>query len=278
MSPHLKKMLLGGVKTLAPLVIIFLTVTGAGTWTVPANWNSANNSISTIGGGASGAACGATNYASGGGGGAFSSISNQTLTPGASIAYNVGAGGASVNTTGSGVVGNNGGDTWFGNSVYASSLVGAKGGTGGKFGVPAALTLGGQASAGIGTTKRDGGNAGSGGIGATGGGGAAGINGNGNSSANSSGSNGGSGDAGFGGAGGTSTNASSTGGPGGNGTEWDATHGSGGGGGTSYIASTANGGAGGRYGGGGGGGSGGGFALGTSGEGHQGVITIIYQP
>ena len=34
--------------------IIFLTTTGAGTWTVPADWNSSNNRIECIGGGGSG--------------------------------------------------------------------------------------------------------------------------------------------------------------------------------------------------------------------------------
>ena len=46
--------------------VIFLTTTGAGTWTVPADWNSSNNTIECIGGGGGG---GSGNTAGGGGGG-----------------------------------------------------------------------------------------------------------------------------------------------------------------------------------------------------------------
>lgn len=47
--------------------IVYLTTTGSGTWTVPNDWNSSNNSISVIGGG--GGASNAYNYLDGGGGG-----------------------------------------------------------------------------------------------------------------------------------------------------------------------------------------------------------------
>src|SRR5262249_43912750 len=95
--------------TLTPPVhvtkVIFLTTTGAGTWTVPADWNSANNTIEVIGGGGGQGAISGS-YSSGGGGGAYSQISNLTLTSGASVNFTVGAGG----TSNFGSAGGDGGD------------------------------------------------------------------------------------------------------------------------------------------------------------------------
>ena len=54
----------------------------------------------------------------GGGGGAYSSITNLTLTPGAALAYKIGAGGAP---------GAPGEDTFFGDAAFATAKVGAKG-------------------------------------------------------------------------------------------------------------------------------------------------------
>ena len=192
----------------------FLTTTGAGTWTVPSNWNNASNSIEVLGGGAGGNSGGGTK---GPGGGAYSKVVNQTIS--GSIAYSVGVGG----TVGSG------GDTWFGNAAYGSAIVAAKGGT---------ISAGGAAASGIGTTKYSGGN-GESSYNNSAGGGAAGPNGNGNNGGGYA--SGGSADAGFGGAGGYA-------GAGSPGTEWDASHGCGGGGGGSNIGA---GGPGGLYGGGG---------------------------
>jgi hypothetical protein len=49
--------------------VIFLTTTGAGTWVVPSDWNSVNNSIECIGAGASGSSPNESFYSAGGGGG-----------------------------------------------------------------------------------------------------------------------------------------------------------------------------------------------------------------
>lgn len=174
-----------------------------------------------------------------GGGGAYSAITNLTLTPGTSVTFAIGAGGASGVT---------GGDTWFNGASLAASSVGAKGGvdSGGSSG-----GAGGAAASGIGTTKFSGGNGG--GIGSLnpgGGGGAAGLNGNGvagSSGGVSLGGAGGAGDNGSGGAGSAGV-ASGTAAAGSPGTEYG-TAGSGGGGGGSI---TGTGGAGGNYGAGGG--------------------------
>src|SRR5262249_7515918 len=77
---------------------IFLSTTGARTWTVPFDWNSAANTIEAIGGGGNNVTSGVFG---GGGGGAYAKSNNVSLTPGASVYYQVGG----SNT-----------DTWF-NSV-----------------------------------------------------------------------------------------------------------------------------------------------------------------
>ena len=80
--------------------------------TSPANWNSANNFIETIGGGASGANGQSGNLpGAGGGAGGYAKATNVTLTPSTSIAYVVGAGGSVP--AGSGTAGNAGTDTYF---------------------------------------------------------------------------------------------------------------------------------------------------------------------
>ena len=101
--------------------VIFLT---SGTsWVVPGDWDSANNSIVTIGGG--GGAGGTLNpgfFGAGGGGAAYSNITNLTLTPAASISYVIGAAGTYVGTSSAGTAG---GDTWFNGASLAASSVGA---------------------------------------------------------------------------------------------------------------------------------------------------------
>jgi hypothetical protein len=135
-------------------------LTSGVSWTVPADWNNANPfSIEVIGGGAGGGngATGNTGYTgnagsgayggqggtggtggtggaggAGGGGGAYTKITNTsglTLTPGASIAVRVGAGGGA---------GASGGDTYFNGSSCAASSVCAKGGLAGGTGGAAA--------------------------------------------------------------------------------------------------------------------------------------------
>lgn len=168
-----EEMLASGVIVLVN--VVFLTSPGAvRSWTVPDDWNDSDNSIDVIGGAGGGGGTGNFNGGGGGGGGAFSRVVNQNLTPGASVDYRV------ANTVAKNVDGE---DSWFGNAVYASALVGAKGGLKGNH--PSAGGTGGQAAAGIGTTKFSGGDGGNGAprgsarAGGGGGGAAAGPNGNG---------------------------------------------------------------------------------------------------
>lgn len=223
------------------MTTIFLT--SGSSWTVPADWNSADNSIECLGAGAGGSNA-AVNYAGQGGG--YSKITNLSLIRGAPISYQVGAAGLG------GATGAAGGDTWFNGASLAASSVGAKGGA-------AAGVSNDNTVLGVGTVKYNGGYQAS----QSRGGGAAGPNGHGvggNTSGNA--------DAGFGGAGGTNGPTPSA---GGNGTEWDASHGSGGGGGFNNVAGVGA--AGGLYGGGGGDGS-----SANGGGGGQGLIVITYTP
>lgn len=155
--------------------VVFLT-SGA-SWTVPSDWNSSNNTIEVIGGGGGGRA-GNTGAGDGAGGGAYSKVTNLSLTPGASVTYAVGTGGAA------GPSETAGGDTYLCNSTSncasiagTAVQVGAKGGGTGGGGSGGA---GGNAASGVGTTKYSGGAGG----GRTGGGGA-GIGGGGGGAAGS---------------------------------------------------------------------------------------------
>lgn len=300
-----------GLPMYAGATTIYLT---SGTsWIVPSDWNSSDNTIEVIGGGANGVAgsTGGTGTTggmpsgsggsggAGGGGGAYSKSTNVTLSPGVSVTYAVGG----VSS-----------DSYLCSSTSncasisgTAVIVGAKGASG---------TSGGAAASGVGGTKYNGGNGASGSSGSAtgncnggaggaggGGGGAAGLHGAGS---NGSGSSGGTGDAGN-----TAAGA--------NGTQWSASYGSGGGaaggttGGTggsgdctSYKnngSSGAAGSAGGTYGAGGSGGKGGGGGSagytvtiscdkwgctydyiaggsggtgGSSGAGRQGLIVITY--
>lgn len=137
--------------------IIVLTSTASTTWTVPSDWNNANNNIHLIGGGGGGAG----GYASGnnraggggGGGGGYTKLTNQTLTKGASITYQCGSAG----TVGS--VGANGGNG--GTTSWNSGASTAGGGGGGQATTTPTSTGG---TAGTGTTF----NGATGGVGATG--------------------------------------------------------------------------------------------------------------
>jgi hypothetical protein len=120
----------------------FVLIVGGTTWTVPYNWNSNNNRITCIGGGAGGSDWQwTTGYygGSGGGGGARASSVNVSLTPGATVSITIGGGGAgaaAAHTYGNGT-GANGGDTSFNSGqVYAQggrggTLSGSAGGAGG---------------------------------------------------------------------------------------------------------------------------------------------------
>lgn len=261
--------------------VIFLESGSA--WTVPADWNSSNNTIEVIGGGGGGAGGNTTTSGDlsggGGGGGAYSKITNVALTAGASVTYAIGVGGTGGVLSASG---NPGGDTYFCSGVTSCTaitdsavVVGAKGGVGGKASTGSSSSSGGQASAGVGTITYSGGT----GVSGTntlfssysgGGGGAGGPQGSGVSASTY---NGGTGDNGYGGVGG---GANADGNPG---TEWDATHGSGGGGGGSKgngsSRSYLSGHPGGAY------GAGASGAIGKNnrgGAGAQGLIIITYWP
>lgn len=287
------------------MTIIYLTTASSLPWTVPSDWDSANNSIECIGGGGGAALDVAmVQYGAGGGGGGYSKINNLSLVPGGSVTFQVGAGGAAGSN---GTDGSAGGDTWFNGTTFIGSSVGAKGGGGGQHGgAPSYLAIGGGGGAaanGSGSTTYSGGHGGptttsgndgggggaagpygNGGNGGTGGsnqstqGGAGGGGADGGSAGSApSGSNGGTGGTGAnsGGAGGNGANAN--GGTaatnGGDGTEWDLLHGAGGGGGGAGAGGTNAGGNGGLYGGGGG-------SSGVSGYGNgaDGLIVITYTP
>jgi hypothetical protein len=199
-----------------------IVLTAGTTWTVPADFNPANNSVECWGAGAGSQVSGG-----GGGGGAYAAIFNWNGSGAIPISVGQSIGNAS------------GGDTWFGAATFAAALVAAKGGTL----VTTGLTSpGGQASASIGTLKSSGGSGGAvpwnaGG----GGGGAGGADGNGLNGADGSGLNGnnfvapggdgGTGDNGLGGTGGSGGvkatgspgGASGKGGGGGGGAGWGGT-------------------------------------------------------
>lgn len=208
-----EEMLASGVTVLVN--VVFLLTTGALLqWEVPANWNDADNSIETIGAGGGGSGGAGNTGGKGAGGGAYSRVENLSLTPAAMINYRVGAGG--IGSTGLGSA-TDGGDTWFNGATLAASSVGAKGGQRGII-AQTASGQGGQASAGVGSFKRSGGNGADGYVrennaGGGGAGGAGGPNGNG-ASATKYGNTGSGFGTGGGGADGGFTNASQR--PGGN--------------------------------------------------------------
>ena len=236
---------------------IFLT--GSGTYTIPGDWNNANNLVACIGGGGGGGGSPGTCSGSGGGGGAYASRTNMTISGG--ISYTIGAAG----TAGSGGVGGGGGDTYFNSGSMpapgTSTAVGAKGGSGGAYNSSvAAGGSGGAAASCCGAVTNSGGAGGSasttngsGGGSGGGGGGAAGPQGNGGAggNANSGGTGVGGGGGGGSGGGGSGTvggagqaGQTSFGGTGGN-------NAAGFGGGASNTAGTVGGGGGGGYGAGG---------------------------
>jgi hypothetical protein len=246
---------------LAQTTVIFLT--SGMSWTVPNNWNNANNTIEAIGAGGAHTSSSAT---AGAGGGSYSEISNLALTPGNSVPYQVGTSGAA----------SPGGMTWFNGTTYSNASVNAKGGCN-----PSSnTTCTNSTSNNIGSVIYVGGEGGSNldedGW-AAGGGGAAGphgAGGNGHDSHTSSGGAGGIGDNGYGGAGGAGSDGQAS--PGGTGAEYTVTAGgtagSGGGGGAGADRNGA-GSTGGAYGGGAGGGTTSSTVLGGNG-----LLVITYAP
>lgn len=282
--------------------VVFLTTTGAGTYTIPAGWTSAT--IETIGGGAgSSVDIRSVSYPGAGGGGAYSSSGSISVTPGTVCNYHVGAGGPPSNGSLSGGVqlsASDGGDSWFATNntatvITSSGVVsGAKGGKGPTTGNGSPFYptggVGGQASVGVGSIKFNGGNGGSNGFG-TGAGGAAGplgpggAGGDGNASqALGGGGGGGNGGGATGGVGGTNggnggNNFGGTGGgAGGMGDGADGTNGGGGAGGGSGSGAVGNAGKGGNgtewdgtHGSGGGGGAPGNAGGNSNSAGHAGL-------
>jgi hypothetical protein len=195
--------------------MIFLTA--GSTWTVPSDWNASDNSIEVIGGGGGGFTDTAGS-GGGGGGGAYAKITNLALTPGATIAIQIGSGGT----------GAAGGDTYFNDLDGSGTTCDSSGTTGqsvcakgGSAGTTTGGGAGGSSASSVGTAS-SGGNGGGDGAdwGGGGGGGAAGPNGTGKNGA--SGPSSGSYCAGGGGGGADNGSAGSTpstrsGGNGGNG-------------------------------------------------------------
>jgi hypothetical protein len=245
-------------------------ITSGTSWTVPANWNDAINTIECIGAGGAGG----NNGGGGGGAGAYAKLSNLALTPSDSITIQIGAAHAWTSA-------NNhlaAWDTYFNGANLAASSCGAEGGYDGYNTVGGTATAGSAANS-IGDTKYNGGTGGQridngaerNGGGGGGAGGPDGAGANGGNATTTIGGAGGQGGNGSGGAGGTA----GSGGDGGNGaagTEMGDSKGSGGGGGgadTGFSAGTS-----GAYGsGGGGGGNAGGGSNGAAG-----LIKIVYTP
>ena len=242
------------------ITVIFLKQ-GTTSWQVPADWNNSNNTIEVIGAGGGGNSPGAANNGgSGGGGGAYSKITNLSLTTGANITVQIGAGGSA---------GLAGGDTWFDGTTISNASVSADGGLGGTLTTGGA---GGLSTNGVGTTKFSGGSGGNRAVTgtATGGGGAAGPSGAGGGASGTALVNGGTADNG------TVAGGTANGGAGNNGTQFTQTSPSetgGSGSGGAGRTNNGNGGNGGLYGGGGGGGRG---AAGSGGSGQNGLIVITY--
>ncbi|MEK7147129.1 MAG: glycine-rich domain-containing protein, partial [Patescibacteria group bacterium] len=104
-------------EALAADTVIFLT-TGT-SWTVPADWNSASNTIEVIGGGGGGGGKGTNNPneeggGGGGGGGVYAKAINQNLPEGGTVGIQIGAGGAGGAAETNGATGT---DTFFCNST-----------------------------------------------------------------------------------------------------------------------------------------------------------------
>lgn len=185
---------------------IALTPASGPSWTVPLDWNNANNKIEGIGAGGDGidAISPTVGTATGaGGGGAYASVTNIQLTPGSTVFFRIG-GGSTI-------------DTWFNKSANVAPTTTTDGilAKTGERAVDLTGGLGGSAAASIGEVTFSGGNGGNGftGLGSGGGGGAAGPGG--------AGRNGGDGDSagggqdaggGGGGAGGASSTAGAAGG------------------------------------------------------------------
>jgi hypothetical protein len=246
-------------------------LTSGTSWTVPGDFNAANNTVELWGGGGGGAP-GTTNANGGGGGGGGGYRYQKNFDPGASttVAYAIGGGGAASAAGGN--------TTWNAGAVSATAGSGASVAASGPGGSAGSGGTGGLAGGAGGTGRSGTGNSGGGG-----GGGAAGSVGANNGAAGTNVA------AGAGGQGGTGvqSNASAvggtggvaTGGAGGNGSQLTSTDdattaGAGGGGGGAF--NPTSGGNGGQYGAGGGGGGATSAAAGSGSSGKQGAIVISW--
>jgi hypothetical protein len=102
---------------------VLLATAGPGTWIVPAGVTSIQ--VECWGGGGSGAYRSTSGVASGGGGGGYSLTNAIAVTPGQTVHYSIGAGGAAA--SGSNINGNDGGQTWLNvsaNTAPASTMEG----------------------------------------------------------------------------------------------------------------------------------------------------------
>ena len=114
---------------------IALSTTGAGTWTVPNDWQSTGSIIRLIAGGGGGSRPATQTQARGGAaGGSYSELSNFSLTPGQTVYFSIGTGGTGATTNGGS--GTAGGNTWINKTANSSPTVLANGG----------LAIGGTAS------------------------------------------------------------------------------------------------------------------------------------
>lgn len=298
MSPDLISVTSGGVADVQASVTTTNVLTSGTSFPVPADWNASSNSVECIGGGGGGQNGSASISGGGGGGGAYAKLVNLAIS--GTVAYQIGAAGAT---------GGNGGDSFF---VNSSTLL-AKGGggssstTGGSGGAAASClgdvkysggngTNGASSStAGGGAGGGAGGPTGAGAIGGTrsgraggGGGGASGGTAGTAGSGTTPGSGGQNflgfgagvagvltvGNAGWSGGGGAGGGNTKTSGNGGNGFDILPSVGAGGGAGGGGSAGVGAAGSGGLYGGGGGGGG----SNATAGTGAQGLCVVKYNP
>ena len=234
--------------------ISFITTTGASTFAVPANFNPNDNLVEVIGSGGGGSARQSSSVGgTGGGGGAYASSTNVQLPGGKNVDVQIGAAGGTTLT-------------WIKNAVGGTIQVQADFGV---TGTTSTAGLGGLVANCTGTTKVKGGNGFKPGAGVAAGGGGGGAAGNAGAGGDSSSSTGGNSNNGA--LAGQGINTAGL-----NGTEWDATHGSGSGAGGGSGSGNKNGSAGGRY---GAAGSGCNTGAGASGgAGFQGVIVLQWNP
>lgn len=145
--------------TTAAQQTLTLFLTSGASWTVPNDWNSASNTVETIGGGAGGAkasSAGGGTAGGAGGGGAYAKATNVVLTPGNSIVTLIGTGGLT------GTSPTAGGDTCFGGgSLVSCTIVGAQGGQAPTGSGLVTGGAGGAAPSSVGSTKYSGGAGGS---------------------------------------------------------------------------------------------------------------------